>query len=70
MKSKPLILISLLVLSILSLNIVLISAVGTYPSVDPSQVLFFHFNNDSSVGENYGVNNITYDYNYKGVNNG
>lgn len=28
------------------------SAVGTYPAVDPSMVLYYHFNNNSLIGEN------------------
>jgi len=36
-----------------------VSAIGTYPSIDPSMVLYYHFNNDSSVGEN---DTIVHDY--------
>lgn len=28
------------------------SAIGTYPAVDPSMVLYYHFNNNSAIGEN------------------
>ena len=53
----------LLILGLL-FSIGLVSAVGTYPAVDPSMVLYYHFNNDSSVGESYNStgSNIIYDY--------
>lgn len=28
-----------------------VSAVGTYPAVDPNMVLYYHFNNNSAIGE-------------------
>ena len=27
-------------------------AIGTYPSIDPNMVLYYHFNNNSTIGEN------------------
>lgn len=47
----------------------MVGAVGTYPAVDDSMVLYYHFNNDSSVGETYSntngdqVNDYSYGYN-------
>lgn len=35
-----------------------VSAIGTYPAVDPSMVLYYHFNNDSNIGESYGTKNF------------
>lgn len=54
--------ISLIVLLLTCVGIV--SAVGTYPAVDPNMILYYHFNNDSSVGESYieGTNYTIYDY--------
>jgi len=63
MKSKYLI--SLLLLSILSLNIVFIEAVGTYPTLDPNMVLYYHFNNQSAYGEN---DTYVYDFSGNGKN--
>lgn len=46
-------------------------AIGSSPAVDEPQtmVLFMKFNNDSSVGENYGVSDTIYDYS-TAMNNG
>jgi len=43
------------------------SAVGTYPAVDPNMVLYYHFNNQSSVGENA---TYVYDWSNAHANNG
>ena len=52
-----------LVLVSLSLTCVgIVSATGSSPPVSDDMVLFMKFNNDSSVGENYGINNIINDY--------
>lgn len=62
---------NLLIISLIFISlfgIMSVSAVGNYPAVDPNMVLYFHFNNDSSVGENYGINNVTYDYSGNGNN--
>ena len=44
-----------------------VDAVGTYPAVDPNMVLYYHFYNDSSVGEN---STRVYDYSNLHNNNG
>src|SRR3990167_10452392 len=28
------------------------SAIGSYPAVDPNMILYYHFNNNSAIGEN------------------
>jgi len=64
-----LIFIFLFILVFLSLGS--LDAVGTYPDVDTeSMVLYYHFNNDSSVGESYtNVDDNIFDYS-SGLNNG
>lgn len=47
-----------------SLGLMGVGAVGTYPALDPSMVLYYHFNNDSSIGEN-----DTHIYDYSGNGN-
>ena len=55
-------------LSIFFISIFLIasvSAVGTYPALDPSMVLYYHFNNQSAYGEN---DTMVYDFSGNGNN--
>lgn len=43
----------------------IVGAVGTYPTVDPSMVLYYHFNNQSAYGEN---DTFVYDFSGNGNN--
>lgn len=58
--------VGLLVLAVAILSLVnFVGAVGTYPAVDPSMVLYYHFNNDSAFQEN---DTFVYDYSGNGNN--
>jgi len=52
----------LLIVLFMLFSVGVVSAVGSSPAVDPDMVLYYKFNNDSSVGESYALSNTTYDY--------